>query len=131
MSCTTDEITSLGERCRKSLNDIIIHSYRIVKASLETHIRSNIGVFFRICESIALLDMLCSFATVVASSTLGMAAPVVQGKSQAVFTFTRPDITHNGPIVIKNGRHPIRQMLLGSDYVPVDVYVAPEKFALF
>ncbi|KAH7830028.1 putative DNA mismatch repair protein MSH4 [Monocercomonoides exilis] len=112
-SCTTEEVASLGERCRRSLNDIIIHSYKIVR-TLEDDVRANVGVLYRLTESIALLDMIVSFA-IVASSYQG---------------YVRPDLTYDGPIAVKQGRHPLRDIMLQSEYVPNNIFITDTRSIL-
>ena len=34
LTCTTDEVANLGERCKKSLNEIIFHSYKFLLSPL-------------------------------------------------------------------------------------------------
>ncbi|KAK2950785.1 putative DNA mismatch repair protein MutS [Blattamonas nauphoetae] len=110
MSCSTDEIASLSVRCKKSLNDIIVHSFNLIK-QLQSTVRSNIGLFFRLTESISLLDLIVSLATVAHTNP----------------SYVRPELSYNGPIVLKRARHPLREKLLEDDYVPNDVFITPER----
>lgn len=61
-----------------------------------TTVRGHIDVLFVFVDGVALLDMLCSFAEMAASS----------GQ-----TFCRPVLTESGPLVIQDGRHIILMSL--------------------
>lgn len=67
-------------------------------------VRTNIHPLFKISESLALLDLLASFAHLVTT-----------------LTYVQPDISTEA-LAIKTGRHPIRERIQKEKYVPNDVY---------
>jgi len=67
-------------------------------------VRTNIHPLFKISESLALLDLLASFAHLVTT-----------------LSYVRPDISTE-VLAIKTGRHPIRERTQKEKYVPNDVY---------
>lgn len=64
-----------------------------------TSIRSNMESIFVFVDCIALLDMLASFAESVLSTSMS-------GGGDAD-TFCRPQLQESGPLIVKDGRHPI------------------------
>ena len=65
---------------------------------------------FSVTDSVALLDMMQSFATLIAYSP---------------HPYTRPVVKTSGPMVIKSGRHPIISMLPSQEttFVANDTYL--------
>lgn len=81
--------------------------------------------------------MLVSFATT-ASSNNNYGILLNPNKLLAYFFFyfyihnfsnriVRPEITIDGPLAIKKGRHPLREIVLGREYVPTDVFIDAER----
>lgn len=71
-------------------------------------IRAQIPPLFRISEAISLLDMLAMFAHL-----------------QAIQDYVRPELTDT--LAIKAGRHPIREKIHPTKYVPNDAYASPQS----
>lgn len=65
------------------------------------------STLFKICEGIAMLDMLSSFARLVTSQD-----------------YVRPQLTNT--LAIKSGRHPIREKIQPSKFIPNDVYATQQ-----
>jgi DNA mismatch repair protein MSH4 len=65
---------------------------------------------FKICESIAMLDMLCTFAHLATGSD-----------------YVRPKISdaNNATLAIQSCRHPIKEKVQTNPFVPNDVYATP------
>lgn len=62
----------------------------------------------KVTESVALLDMIFGFADLVTLSPL---------------SFCRPEITSDGPMTIRRGRHPIVGAVQDCKFVPNDTYM--------
>ncbi|ORZ32677.1 hypothetical protein BCR44DRAFT_1231227 [Catenaria anguillulae PL171] len=92
VTCNTLEVMKLNERVRESMNEIFLISDRIV-VDLKEELRSKIGVLYKVSESIALVDLLCSFTRLSLSGT-----------------YVRPMLSQ-GMTVIAQGRHPILSVL--------------------
>lgn len=71
-------------------------------------VRSEVQPLFKISESIAMLDMIASFAQLVTTQD-----------------YVRPDLTET--LAIKAGRHPIRERIQREKYVPNDVYATQQN----
>jgi DNA mismatch repair protein MSH4 len=65
-------------------------------------VRGEIPSLFRVCESIAMLDMIAAFAQLVSSRSYG--------------DYTRPELTEW--LCIKSGRHPIREKVRSTCFPP-------------
>ncbi|KAF2810331.1 DNA mismatch repair protein MutS [Mytilinidion resinicola] len=74
---------------------------------LITAVREQMSILFKICESIAMLDMVSSFAHTATSQD-----------------YVRPQITDT--LAIKSGRHPIREKLQHTKFIPNDVYATQQ-----
>lgn len=84
---------------------ILVCLYSSVICDLLADIRNDIGCLFKLCEVIAELDMLISFANL-----------------SSVSTYVRP---HFGRILdVKQSRHPILDFVLQHEPVPNDVVCA-------
>lgn len=89
IECQTLDLMKLNQRIEDSHQEVILMSDKTVQELLN-NIRGEIPSLFRVCESIAMLDMIASFARLVTTGD-----------------YTRPDITDC--IAIKSGRHPVRE----------------------
>ena len=74
---------------------------------LTSDIRGDIAPLFKICEAIAMLDMIASFAQLVTT-----------------LDYCRPDLTE--VLAIKSGRHPIREKIHADKFVPNDAYATQQ-----
>ncbi|KAL2072725.1 hypothetical protein VTL71DRAFT_12068 [Oculimacula yallundae] len=111
MECQTLEMIKLNQRIEGSHQEVVLMSDQSIQA-LTDDIRGEIGALFRVCESIALLDMIASFAQLATTND-----PQTQYK--------RPQITNC--IAIAQGRHPIRERIHKERFVPNDVYASELK----
>ena len=101
-------MNSLNVKLREVLDEIFLLTEMVVGKLVEK-IRGNISSLFKVSESIGLLDMLYSFATTVTLNT----------------NYVRPEFCLDGPIAIKQGRHPVLEKSLnGGVYVPNDTYLS-------
>ncbi|KAL9651788.1 hypothetical protein ABK040_014433 [Willaertia magna] len=106
--CSTSELNSLNVRLRDIMEEIYLLTENVIN-KLTEKIRQNLGQLFKISESIGLLDMLFSFATLVTLSN----------------NYIRPEFTDEGPIAIKSGRHPVLEKTIsGGSYVSNDTYLS-------
>lgn len=71
-------------------------------------IAQHLGLLRKLLDSIALLDMLCSFATIATTSSK---------------KYVRPKLEDNGPVAILQGRHPVHELRQGVDFQPNDTYI--------
>ncbi|KAI4951263.1 hypothetical protein J4E91_003972 [Alternaria rosae] len=69
--------------------------------------RSHVSIMFKICEAVAMLDMIAAFAHLV-----------------TVNNYTQPQLT--GTLAIEAGRHPIKEKIMKSKFVPNDVYATQQ-----
>lgn len=79
----------LNQKIQDSHNEVILGSDKTIQELLD-NARSEIPNLFKVCESIAMLDMIASFGQLVTNQD----------------SYVRPEITDC--IAIKSGRHPIR-----------------------
>lgn len=70
-------------------------------------VRGQMSILFKICESVAMLDMISSFAQLVTSQD-----------------YVRPQLADT--LAIKSARHPIREKIQHNKFVPNDVYATQQ-----
>lgn len=87
LECQTLQMVKLNQRMTDSVDEIIIQSDKVVQQLLDS-IRTDIPGLFRICESIALLDMLASF-----------------GQTVTTKDYVKPEL--KDALALKAARHPI------------------------
>ncbi|KAI8815605.1 muts domain V-domain-containing protein [Fimicolochytrium jonesii] len=104
LECTTLKLLSHNDRIQESLTEVYLMSDRII-AELIDDIRGKAGILFRASESLALLDMLLSFA-----------------HSCTISDCVRPEFTDT--LAIKNGRHPVKESLGIVPFVPNDIFAS-------
>jgi DNA mismatch repair protein MSH4 len=93
IECQTLDLMKLNQKIEDSHQEVILMSDKTVQVLLDD-IRGQIPSLFRICESIAMLDMIAAF-----------------GQSVTTGDYTRPEITDC--IAISAGRHPVREKVSG------------------
>lgn len=99
--CQTLELVKLNNRITDSHNETIMLSDKVIHELLDT-IRGHIANLFRVCEGIALLDMLVAF-----------------GQSITSRDYIRPKF--GDTLVLKAARHPIYEIV---NYYPSDSLTA-------
>jgi DNA mismatch repair protein MSH4 len=92
IECQTLDLMKLNQRIEDSHQEVILMSDKTIQTLLD-NIRGQIPSLFRVCESIAMLDMIASF-----------------GQLATTGDYTRPEITDC--IAINAGRHPVREKVL-------------------
>lgn len=103
----TLDLVKLNQKITDSHNEVINMSDRSVQELIDD-VRAQIPALFRISEAISLLDMLATFAHL-----------------QAIQDYVRPELTDT--LAIKAGRHPIREKIHSTKYVPNDAYASPQS----
>lgn len=91
IACTTKTIASLSDRSQEAITEALVITDRITMAMCEW-LHLHLTELFAQAESLAMLDLLVSFADLVLSSPREWCCPVIRD---------------GGPLVIKEGRHPI------------------------
>jgi DNA mismatch repair protein MSH4 len=90
--CQTLDLVKLNQRIQDSHQEVVLMSDKTISKLLED-VRAEIPALYRVCESIAMLDMLTSFAKLV-----------------TVHEYVRPEITNS--LAIKAGRHPVHEKVI-------------------
>ncbi|KAI1134479.1 DNA mismatch repair protein-like protein MutS [Hypoxylon sp. FL0543] len=102
IECQTLSLVQLNHRITDSHNEAVMLSDKVVQELLDA-IRVHVPDLFRICESIALLDMIAAFA-----------------QSATTRDYVRPEIGH--ALALKGARHPICERINPERFVPNDVF---------
>jgi DNA mismatch repair protein MSH4 len=107
IECQTLDLLKRNQKISEAHTEVILMSDKTVQA-LIADVRQHMGSLFRICEGIAMLDMLASFAHLVTTQD-----------------YVRPQLSDT--LAIRAGRHPIREKIHESRYIPNDVYATQQK----
>ncbi|MDE7293295.1 MAG: DNA mismatch repair protein MutS [Oscillospiraceae bacterium] len=105
----------ITEELKKTEEDISGASEKVqvleaeIFAEVRDFIASRLSEVQQTARAVAALDVLCSFADVSMKNR-----------------YVRPDITIDGVIDIKGGRHPVVEMVTSDPYVPNDAYLDTE-----
>ncbi|KAK5624694.1 hypothetical protein RRF57_000410 [Xylaria bambusicola] len=102
IECQTLILVQLNNRITDSYNEAVMLSEEIIQQVLD-NIREHVPELFRVCEGIALLDMVASFA-----------------QSATTRDYTRPELSET--LALKNARNPICERLNPERFVPNDAY---------
>ncbi|KAI1639504.1 muts domain V-domain-containing protein [Biscogniauxia mediterranea] len=102
LECQTLTLVQLNNRIADSTNETIMLSDNVIQKLLDA-IRGHVPDLFRVCESIALLDMIASF-----------------GQSVTTREYIRPEISDT--LALKGARHPICERVNPEKFVPNDVF---------
>ncbi|EON65045.1 hypothetical protein W97_04280 [Coniosporium apollinis CBS 100218] len=106
VECQTLDLMKRNQKISDSHNEVLLMSDKAVQELIE-EIRSQMSILFKICEGIAMLDMVTSFAQLVTSQD-----------------YVRPQLTDT--LAIKSGRHPIREKVQSAKFIPNDVYASQQ-----
>ena len=96
IECQTLDLMKLNQRIEDSHQEVVLMSDKTVQELLD-NIRGEIPSLFRVCESIAMLDMIAGFATLVTSQ-------------DATQEYVKPKITDE--VAIELSRHPVREQVI-------------------
>ncbi|KAF5878538.1 putative dna mismatch repair protein msh4 protein [Botrytis fragariae] len=108
LECQTLDLIKLNQKIEDSHIEVILGSDKTIQELLE-NVRTEIPNLFKVCESIAVLDMIASFGQLVTNQDC----------------YVRPEITDC--IAIKSGRHPIRDKAPSHKFVPNDYYATQQS----
>jgi DNA mismatch repair protein MSH4 len=89
IECQTLDLMKLNQRIEDSHQEVVIMSDKTIQTLID-NIRTEIPSLYRVCESIAMLDMIAAFAQLVTAGD-----------------YARPEIGEF--LAIKNGRHPVSE----------------------
>ena len=106
VECSTLDLRKRSQKIADSHTEVLLMSDKAIQI-LIAKIRVHMSVLFKISDSVAMLDMLASFA-----------------HSVTLHEYTRPQITRT--LGIKASRHPIREQLQNSAFIPNDVYATQQ-----
>lgn len=106
VECQTLDLVKRNQKITDSHTEVLLMSDKTVQ-NLITGIRSHLSILFKVSESLAMLDMISSFAQLVTTQE-----------------YVRPRLTDT--IGIKGGRHPIREKLQHERFTPNDVYATQQ-----
>lgn len=113
LECTTLEIMKCNTRIKNVLSEIILLSDQIID-SLFVELNERVFELFMVSESVAVLDLLCSFAHLVCTSAGG---------------YVRPEFTSStsNKLAVKLSRHPILDRTMRyRPFIPNDIYATPD-----
>ncbi|CAN9365156.1 unnamed protein product [Alternaria alternata] len=106
IECQTLELMKRNQKIAVSHQEVILMSDEAVEALIDK-VRSHMSIMFKICEAVAMLDMVTAFAHLV-----------------TVNKYTQPRLTDT--LAIEAGRHPIKEKIMQSKFVPNDVYATQQ-----
>lgn len=106
IECQTLDLIKLNQKISDAHHEVLLMSDKSVKQLIED-VREHLSSLFRICESVAMLDMLTAFAHAVSSED-----------------YIRPVLSDT--LAIRAGRHPIREKIHHTKYIPNDVYATQQ-----
>ncbi|KAK6538181.1 MutS protein msh4 [Orbilia ellipsospora] len=105
--CTTLDIMKRNLRIGDAMTEVLLMSDRTIQ-QLVDDIRGEMSALYKVCEGIAMLDMMCSFAALA-----------------ALYEYVRPEF--KDVLAIKDGRHPIREKIHKEKLIPNDVYASQQS----
>ena len=106
IECQTLDLVKRNQNIANAHSEVLMMSNKSVQ-ELITNVREHMSILFKICEGIAMLDMLSSFASVVTTQD-----------------YVRPEIGET--LAIRNARHPIREKIHNTKFIPNDIYATQQ-----
>ena len=107
VECQTLDLLKWNQKIADSHHEVLQMSDKAVQELID-QVRADAAPLIRICEAIALLDMVAAFAQLVTT-----------------LDYCRPELTNT--LAIKNGRHPIREKAQHDRFVPNDAYATQQS----
>ena len=107
IECQTLDLMKRNQKIADSHTEVLLMSDKSVH-ELIASVREHMSILFKICEGIAILDMISSFAQLVTSQD-----------------YVRPQ-TDSETLGIRAGRHPIREKIHTTKFIPNDVYATQQ-----
>ncbi|CAJ0549703.1 Ff.00g033160.m01.CDS01 [Fusarium sp. VM40] len=102
IECQTLDLLKLNLRLSDTTNEVVIRSDSVIQDLLK-ELRYDVPHLFRVCESVALIDMISSFAQLATTRD-----------------YVRPDISST--LALKAARHPVLDKSMSGKFVPNDYY---------
>ncbi|SPJ82053.1 related to MSH4 - meiosis-specific protein [Fusarium torulosum] len=102
IECQTLDLVKLNLRLSDTSNEVVIRSDSVVQDLLK-ELRHDVPHLFRVCESVALIDMISSFTQLATTRD-----------------YVRPDISST--LALKAARHPVLDKSMSGKFVPNDYY---------
>ncbi|KAI8409314.1 hypothetical protein FOFC_09150 [Fusarium oxysporum] len=102
IECQTLDLVKLNLRLSDTSNEVVIRSDKVVQDLLK-ELRSDVPHLFRVCESVALVDMISSFAQLATTRD-----------------YVKPDLSTT--LALKSARHPVLDKTMNGSFVPNDYY---------
>ncbi|KAJ5178734.1 hypothetical protein N7492_001944 [Penicillium capsulatum] len=107
IECQTLDLVKLNQKIADSHEEVVTMSDQTIQELLRG-VCTKVSLLFRTSEAVAMLDMLATFAQLATSHD-----------------YIRPELTDT--LAIKAGRHPIRERIHTSKYIPNDAYATPQS----
>jgi DNA mismatch repair protein MSH4 len=107
IECQTLDLVKLNQKIVDAHNEVVLMSDGSTQ-DLINDVRTEVQPLFKISESIAMLDMIASFAQLVTTQD-----------------YVRPELTDT--LAIKAGRHAVRERVQREKYIPNDVYATQQN----
>ncbi|KAJ5447262.1 DNA mismatch repair protein MutS core [Penicillium cf. griseofulvum] len=106
IECQTLDLVKLNQKITDAHREVINMSDQTIQDLLRD-VCTEVSGLFRVSEAIAMLDMLGAFAQLATN-----------------YEYIRPELTDT--LAIKAGRHPIREQIHNSKFIPNDAYATPQ-----
>ncbi|KAK6213468.1 DNA mismatch repair protein [Colletotrichum tabaci] len=106
IECLTMRLKKLNQRITDSVAEVVMLSDKVIQDLIDS-VRTQLQPLYRVCDSIALLDMIASFA-----------------HASSIHDWKRPEISET--LALKSARHPILDKTSRSPFVPNDYYATEE-----
>ncbi|CAI7646777.1 unnamed protein product [Penicillium discolor] len=106
IECQTLDLVKLNQKITDAHSEVINMSDQTIQGLLRD-VCTEVSGLFRVSEAIAMLDMLAAFAQLATNHE-----------------YIRPELTDT--LAIKAGRHPIREQIHSSKFIPNDAYATPQ-----
>jgi DNA mismatch repair protein MSH4 len=106
IECQTLDLVKLNQKIADAHSEVINMSDQTIQDLLRD-VCAEVSGLFRVSEAIAMLDMLGAFAQLATN-----------------YEYIRPELTDT--LAIKSGRHPIREQIHNSKFIPNDAYATPQ-----
>ncbi|KAL3417891.1 MutS domain V [Phlyctema vagabunda] len=103
--CMTIGLMKLNQRIEDSHLEVVLQSDKTIKILLD-EVRADVATLFKVCQGIAMLDMIAGFCQLATDSS----------------DYSRPDIDE--VLHIQAGRHPIKEKFQVERYVPNNVFAS-------
>ena len=107
IECQTLDLMKRNQKISDSHTEVLLMSDQTVQ-DLIAEVRTHMSTLFKICESIAMLDMIASFAQLVTTQN-----------------YTRPQLTTT--LAVRGGRHPVRERIQHNRFIPNDIYATQQN----